>query len=120
MVDVICEQGDIVKINFDPSLRHEPAGWHYGVVISPWQVNNMTSLTLLAPVTSRDNRFPLHVPIREGNPIYGYVQCEALRAMDLDSRAAAGALEHVGALDDETLRDVLAHVMIVIGMDEER
>ena len=45
---MICEQGDIVSINFDPSLRHEPAGRHYAVVISPWEVNRMSALTWVA------------------------------------------------------------------------
>lgn len=113
---MICEQGDIVSINFDPSLRHEPAGRHYAVVISPWEVNRMSALTLVAPVTSRDNRFPLHVPIAEGNAIYGFVQCEALRAIDLDTREQQGMVERVGALDDEALEQVMARVAVVTGL----
>ena len=80
---MILEQGDIVSINFDPSKRHEPAGRHYGIVLSPWHVNRMSALTLLAPVTSVDNGYPLHVRIADDNPVYGFVQCEALRAVDL-------------------------------------
>ena len=71
---MICEQGDIVSINFDPSERHEPAGRHYGVVLSPWEVNRMCALSTLAPITSRDNGFPLHIRINDGNDIYGFVQ----------------------------------------------
>ena len=114
---MICEQGDIVSINFDPSLGHEPAMRHYAVVISPWQVNSMCSLTLLAPVTSHDNGFPLHVPIAKGNPVYGFIQCEALRAIDLETRDLAGSVEYVGALDDATLARTLAYVKVVTGTD---
>lgn len=117
MVAVICEQGDIVPLNFDPSLRHEPAGRHYAVVLSPWEVNSVCSLTTVAPVTSRDDGYPLHVPIAEGNEIYGFVQCEALRAMDLDVRESRGAAEVVGQLDDATLAEVLARVKVVLGLD---
>lgn len=114
---MILEQGDIVSINFDPSKRHEPAGRHYGIVLSPWHVNKMCSLTLLAPVTSKDNGYPLHVRIAEGNPIYGFVQCEAIRAMDLGVRESEGAVEVVGSLDDNTMATILATVLVVLGVE---
>lgn len=112
---MICEQGDIVSLNFDPSRGHEPAGRHFAVVISPWKVNSVCSLTLLAPITSRDNGYPLHVPVAAGNDVYGFVQCEALRSVDLDSRG--GTTEVVGFLDDETLSEVLTRIRIVVGLE---
>lgn len=115
---MILEQGDIVSLYFDPSKRHEPAGRHYAVVLSPWEVNRMCALTLLAPVTSADNRYPLHVPIAEGNPIYGFVQCEALRSVDLGARERENAVEVVGSIDDDTLARVLATVLVVMGVEE--
>jgi len=113
---MIFEQGDIVSINFDPSKMHEPAGRHYAVVISPWVINSMSSLTVVAPVTSRDNKYPLHVPIGHNNPIHGFIQCEAIRAIDLDARLQDGTLKHVGQLDDETMKEVMAHIAAVIGL----
>ena len=115
---MICEQGDIVSINFDPSKGHEPAYRHYGVVLSPWHINKRCALTLMAPVTSVDNGYSLHVKIADGNAIRGFVQCEAVRAMDLGVREAEGAAEVVGALDDETLAQVMAVVLVVLGLEE--
>lgn len=117
MVPIIFEQGDILSINFDPSRGHEPARRHYAIVLSPWPVNRMCSLTLLAPVTSTDNGYPLHVPIGDDNPIYGFGQCEALRAMDLRTRAMEGTVERVGAVDGATLADVMARVLVVLGLE---
>lgn len=114
---MIYEQGDILSINFDPSARHEPAGRHYGIVISPWDVNRLSSLTVLVPVTSVDNGYPLHVRIAEGNPIHGFAQCEALRAVDLGARAKEGAVELAGSLEDATLADILARVLVVLGVE---
>ena len=115
VVVVICEQGEIVSINFDPSKRHEPAGRHYGVVLSTWEANIRASLTLVAPVTSTNNGHPFHVAIAPGNEISGYVQCEAIRAIDLDVCAQEGAVESVGSLDQHTLEDVLDIVQIILG-----
>lgn len=114
---MICEQGDLISLNFDPSLRHEPAGRHYATVISPWHVNSMSALTLVAPITSRDNHYPLHVKIADGNPVHGFVQCEALRAIDLDACESRGVAERVGALDDETMTHVMECVRVVTGLD---
>ena len=116
---MICEQGDIVSLNFNPSHGHEPARRHYAIVLSPWRVNNMCALTLLAPVTSTDNGYPLHVRIADGNPICGFVQCEAIRAMDLEARGSANSVECVCAIDDETLSEVLARVLVVLGLEDQ-
>ena len=43
------------------------------------------------------------------------MQCETLRAIDLGAREAEGALESVGALDTETLENVLDTVQIILG-----
>lgn len=115
---MICEQGDIVSINFYPSQRHEPAGRHYAIVISPWEINRMSALTVVVPVTSTDNGYPLHVRLSDDDPIYGFAQCEAIRAMDLGAREARGGVEVVGSVDDATLADILARVLVVIGFEE--
>lgn len=113
----VYEHGDVVYLNFSPSHRHEPAGWHYAVVISPFHVNVKTSLTLVAPITSTDNGFPLHAPIAEGNPIEGFVQVEGLRSLDLGWHEAHGALKRIGSLDDDTMAHVMSLVAIYAGLD---
>lgn len=77
----------------------------------------MCSLTTVVPVTSRDNGYPLHVRIADDNEIYGFVQCEALRAMDLDVREREGNAEVIGQIDDDTMANVLACVKVVLGLD---
>lgn len=76
----------------------------------------MCALTLIAPVTSRDSGFPLHVGIGEGNCIYGFVQCEALRAIDLDAWQNAGRAKRIGALDDATMVRVMQRVAVATGL----
>lgn len=115
---MILEQGDIISLNFDPSLRHEPAGRHYAVVLSPWHVNRMSALTLVAPITSTDNGFPLHIPLADENDIHGFIQCETIRAIDLGARKHKNAIEVVGSLDDDTLARTIATVLVVLGVEE--
>lgn len=113
MVILTYQQGDIVLIDFSPAKGHEPKDKHPAVVVSSTRVNYMTNLVLLAPVTSTDNKFPLHVPIATGNLISGYVQCEALRALDLKSRQG---VERIGEVDDDTLSAILEVVGVVVGV----
>lgn len=113
----VYEHGDVVYLNFSPSHRHEPAGWHYAVVISPFHVNVKTSLTLVAPITSTNNGFPLHAPIAKDNPVEGFVQVEGLRSLDLGWHEAHGALKHIGSLDDETMAHVMGLVALYTGLE---
>ena len=112
--------GRLISINFDPSKRHEPAGRHYALMVSPWQVNRMSALTMVLTITSKNNGYPMHIEIAEGNPIHGFVQCEAIRAMDLESRdfERPGSVEIVGSIDDGTLSRCLACVKVVLGLEE--
>ncbi len=110
---MIFQQGDILLIDFNPSKGHEPKDRHPAIVVSSTRVNYMTNLILLAPITSTDNKFPLHVPIASGNPISGYVQCEALRALDLKTRAG---VKRIGEVDDDTLSAILEAVGVVVGI----
>lgn len=114
---MMYEQGDIVSINFDPSTRHEPAGRHYAIVVSPWHVNRMSALTVLVPVTSTDNGYPLHVRLADDNEIHGYAQCEAIRAMDLGARERQVSVELAGSVDDSTLADIMARILVVLGIE---
>lgn len=112
----IFEHGDVVSLNFDPSHGHEPAKRHYAVVISPFQVNLMCALTLVAPITSTDNGYPLHVKINDGCEITGFVQVEGLRSIDLDWHEAHGALRTAGSLDDDTMERVMGRVAVFCGL----
>lgn len=116
---MICEQGDIVTLNFNPSRRHEPAGRHYAIVVSPWTINSRCALTTVVPVTSKDNKYPLHVKIADGNEIYGFAQCEAIRAIDLGAREAQDGAEVIGSVDDDTLSRIMATILVVLGLDIE-
>ena len=44
------------------------------------------------------------------------MQYEALRAMDLRACEDEGAIEAMGALDDNTLARVMAYVLVVLGV----
>ncbi|MBR2834559.1 MAG: type II toxin-antitoxin system PemK/MazF family toxin [Coriobacteriales bacterium] len=113
---MIFEQGDLIELNFDPTVGHEPQKRRPALVVSDGFFNNiLSSLTVVCPITSTVNGHPLHIEIAEENPIHGCICLEALRAVDLnDSRSAA---RHLGAaLDQATMTRVLDGIGAIFGI----
>ena len=85
---MIFSQGDIIQFNLNPSLGHEPKGSRPALVVSSFEFNTMTSMTLVCPITSTLNQFPLHLELPESTDTVGCVACEQVRAYDLEAREA--------------------------------
>jgi len=83
---MVFSKGDIVEFDFSPSVGHEPAGRRPALVVSRDKFNVSTSMTLVCPITTRANPFPLHLELPVGLETYGVVAVEQLRAFDLDAR----------------------------------
>lgn len=84
---MLLRQGDLVEFDFSPSVGHEPAGRRPGLVVSSDEFNYHTSMTLVCPVTTANNGFPLHVKLPDSlDERYGYVVTEQVRAYDLEAR----------------------------------
>ena len=82
----MVKQGTIIKINFNPQLGHEQAGYRPAVVISNNIFNKKTNLSIVCPITNTNNYFPLHIPLDERTKTTGVILCEHIKALDLNSR----------------------------------
>ncbi len=82
----MVSQGDIIKINFNPQMGHEQAGYRPAVVVSNDFFNKKTNLVLVCPITSTNNMFPLHIPLDDRTQTNGVILCEHIRALDLNAR----------------------------------
>lgn len=102
---MIARQGEIIMVDFAPSAGHEPCYPHPAVVLSGDDFNMKSSLTIVAPVTSTSNGYPLHVPIDHPD-IHGFACMEQIRAIDLNARRC----EHVGQLEQRQLDGLLAYL----------
>ena len=99
----IYDQGDIVEVNFSPSLGHEPQKLRPALVVSSYEFNLSNSMTIVCPITTRMRPFPLHETLPEDCCVCGSVVMEQLRALDLDARPC----RLLGRLDDETLDKII-------------
>lgn len=100
---MIYQQGDIVEFDFNPALGHEPKNRRPAVVVSNFDFNSATSMTLVCPITRSNTSFFLHEPIPEEYAVEGAVVMEQLRAFDLEKRKA----KKIDTLSEEDMRPIL-------------
>lgn len=82
----MVNQGDIIKVNFNPQRGHEQAGYRPALVVSNNVFNEKTNLTMVCPITNTDNKFPLHISLDKRTKTTGVVLCEHIRTLDLNAR----------------------------------
>lgn len=108
----LFDQGDIVYVQFDPSVGHEAQKRRPAIVVSTRAFNLRSCMTVVCPITSADNHYPLHVPLPGGLAINGFVCVEQLKALDLEARRA----ELVDRADAETMADILDIAGAIFGI----
>ncbi len=108
----LFRQGDIVEVSFDPSKGHEPAKSRPALVLGSDFFNRMSSLTVVAPIPSTDNRYPLHIELAPENVVRGFVCVEQMAALDLMARRTSV----LGQADAATMRSVLEAIGAVFGI----
>ena len=110
------EQGDIIEVNFNPTVGHEPQKRRPALIVSVGYFNNVaSSLAVVCPITSKANGHPLHIELAHGNIVSGCVCVEQMRAIDLacPARDAHG----LGApIDAGTMSLVLDAIGAVFGI----
>ena len=82
----MVKQGMIIKLNFNPQVGHEQAGYRPAVVISNNVFNEKAKLAIVCPITNTDNKFPLHIALDERTKTRGVILCEHLKSLDLRKR----------------------------------
>lgn len=112
----IFNQGDIIEVDFNPTRGHEPANTRPALVVSSFDFNMSTSMTLVCPITNRIKPFPLHEELPADAPVTGSVVIEQVRALDLSARGAT----LIGTLDRETLHRILVCLRSFFEMDEDK
>ncbi len=82
----MVDQGDIIKVNFNPQKGHEQAGYGPALIVSNNFFNEKTNLVIACPITNTDNNFPLHVRLDDRTETSGVILCEHMKTLDLEAR----------------------------------
>ncbi len=79
--------GDIIVLNFGPSLGHEQKGFRPAVVVSRDSYNESSGMIVVAPITSRKTKYPFEVEVEDSlGKTKGAVLTDHLRSIDVAIR----------------------------------
>ena len=99
----VPQQGDIIKMDFDPTKGHEQQGRRPAAVVSNNAYNNFArGVAMVCPITSTDKNIPVHIKLDERTNTTGVILTEQVKALDLTKRNA-GFIEK---LPDDILYEV--------------
>lgn len=102
----MVKQGDIIKIDFNPSVGHEEAKYRPGLIVSNNEYNSYCGGIMLVCPISHAKDFPLHIDLPNGLKTDGKVLCEHVRALDVTARPYK-YIESVPEDYIETISDIL-------------
>ena len=111
MVDTyIPGKGDIIRLNFDPTLGREQAGYRPALIVTERQFNQSTRLALVCPITSKVKGFNLEVLIPDGLITTGAILTFQVKTIDWLERQ----VKYVESLPAETMAEVVAKLQTLI------
>jgi len=106
----IPSRGDIVKLDFDPILGREQAGYRPALIITPRQFNQATRLALVCPITSQIKGFPLEVTLPDGLITSGVILTFQVKTIDWYERQ----IKYVESLSIDSIEEVIAKLHALI------
>lgn len=82
------ECGDIIKLNFSPTLGHEQDGYRPVLILSNPKDQNkfLNGMVSVAPITNNKKGFPLHLALDERTETQGSVLMDQHKMVDLGAR----------------------------------
>lgn len=104
------QQGDIVTVDFSPTLGHEQSGFRPALVISKELYNRNTRQIVVCPITTKTKPLPMRILLDGRTKTQGYVICDQLRTLDIAARKP----KFVERVSDDTLEQVKQIVVAVI------
>ena len=110
----MVNQGDIIKIDFDPISGHEQAGYRPALVISNDYFNNNCSVTLVCPISNTKSSYPTQIKLDGRTVTTGQVLCQHIRSVDLKSRSYI----HVERIPEDLLELAIEYVKFIVDPSE--
>ena len=101
---VRVERGDVIWINFDPSVGHEQKGKRPALVISPGAYFTKTGMALLCPISSVEKGYPFELPVHVGD-VVGVILLDQIKVCDARARGfkKAGSVTKATMVDAQKL-----------------
>lgn len=98
----IPQRGDIIWLDFDPTLGSEQSGRRPALVLTSFDYNVRSGLCVVCPITSKAKGYPFEVPLPDDCPISGVCLADHIKSQDLRVRNPSKA----ASLTEQGLRPV--------------
>ena len=106
----IPARGDIIKLDFDPTLGREQAGYRPALIITSKQFNQATRLALVCPITSQIKGFPLEAVLPDGLITSGVILTFQVKTIDWYERQ----VKYIESIPPEIMAEVTAKLHALI------
>ncbi len=103
-------QGEVLKLDLDPTRGHEQKGYRLVLVVSGSLFNRHTGFSWVVPVTTPQKGLPNEIRLPEGLPIHGTLLLSQLRSIDWRARAFSVAC----MVPEHFLEDICARLASVL------
>lgn len=103
-------QGQVLKLDLDPSLGHEQKGYRPVLVVSATLFNSHTGFCWVVPITTPKKGLPNEIRLPEGLPVHGTLLLSQLRSIDWRARPFLIAC----AVPESFLEDINARLASVL------
>jgi mRNA interferase MazF len=84
----MIKQGDIIKLDFDPTMGHEQKGLRPALVVSNDAYNRKTNFRVVYPISNTQREYALYIPLDERTKTTGKILADQLRTIDANARNA--------------------------------
>ncbi len=103
-------QGQVLKLDLDPTLGHEQKGYRPVLVVSATVFNRHTGFCWVVPVTTPQKGLPNEIRLPEGLPVHGTLLLSQLRSIDWRARPFSA----VCSVPPVFLEDICARLAAVL------
>ena len=104
------QQGQVLKLDLDPTLGHEQKGYRPVLVVSASLFNKHTGFCWVVPVTTPQKGLPNEIRLPDGLPVHGTLLLSQLRSIDWRARPFSAAC----SVPQAFLEDILARLSSVL------
>ena len=80
--DYIPDRGDLVWLDFNPTLGREQAGYRSALVLSPAGYNIRSGLAVVCLITSQVKNYPFEVPLPDGLEVTGVILTDQIKSVE--------------------------------------
>lgn len=107
------EQGQVLKLDLDPTLGHEQKGYRPVLVVSATAFNRHTGFCWVVPLTTPQKGLPNEIRLPEGLPVHGTLLLSQLRSIDWRARPFSVAC----SVPSSFLEDISARLAAVLDLE---